>query len=122
MSRSRDLMGGGAGAGLARAIASGGAAVTSAGTGSIANATLLPNETNTLSAASSLDAYLLPSTAQGSQIGDEINVYTTSSTSAVVYGGTGETINNSASATVAQYKYAKFKRFSATEWGMLITA
>lgn len=121
MSRQRDLIGSGFSAGQTRAIASGGAAVTSSGTGSIANATLLPSETNNLSAASSLDAYLLPSTAQGSAIGDEIKVFTTSSTSAVVYAGTGETINNSASATVAQYKMAIFKRFSSTQWGMIVT-
>lgn len=121
MSRVRDLMGSGFSAGQAKAIASGGAAVTSAGTGSIANATLLPNETNNLSAAASLDAYLLPSTAQGSAIGDEIKVWTSSSTSAVVFGGTGETINNAASFTVAQYKMAIFKRFSATQWGAIVT-
>jgi hypothetical protein len=121
MSRQRDLMGSGFSAGQANAVASGGAAVTSAGTGSIANATLLPNETNNLSAAASLNAFLLPSTAQGSAIGDEIKVWTSSSTSAVVYAGTGETINNAASATVAQYKMAIFKRFSATQWGMIIT-
>jgi hypothetical protein len=121
MSRARDLMGTGFSGGQARAIASGGAAVAATGTGSIANATLLPNETNNLSAASSLDAYLLPSTAQGSAIGDEIKVWTSSSTSAVVFAGTGETINNSASATVAQYKMAIFKRFSSTQWGMIVT-
>lgn len=121
MSRARDLMGSGFAAGQTRAIASGGAAVTSAGTGSIANATLLPNETNNLSAAASLDAYLLPSTAQGSQIGDTIYCYATSSTSAVVYGGTGETVNGSASFTVAQNKLAIFKRISSTVWGAIVT-
>jgi hypothetical protein len=115
-------MGAGAAAGLAKAIASGGAAVTSAGTGSIANATLLPNETNNLSAASNLDAFLLPSTAQGSAIGDCIYVWASSSTSAVVYAGTGETSNNAASVTVAQYKLCIFKRISATQWGHIITA
>jgi hypothetical protein len=122
MSRARDLMGAGAPAGLARAISSGGAAVTSAGTGSIANAKLLPNETNNLSAAANLDSYLLPSTAQGSQIGDMIFCYTTSSTSAVVYGGTGETINAAATFTIAQDKLAIFKRISATQWGAIVTA
>jgi hypothetical protein len=95
--------------------------VTSAGTGSIANATLLPNETNNLSAAANLDAFLLPSTAQGSQIGDTIYVWTSSSTSAVVYAGTGETSNNAASVTVAQYKLCIFKRISATQWGHIVT-
>lgn len=121
MSRARDLMGSGMSAVATRAIASGGAAVTSAGTGSIGAATLLPNETNNLSAAASLDAYLLPSTAQGSQIGDTIFAYTTSSTSAVVYGGTGETVNGSATFTVAQNKLAIFKRISATVWGAIVT-
>lgn len=121
MSRQRDLMGAGMSAGLTRALASGNGTVASLGTGSIANATLLPSETNNLSAASNLDAYLLPSTAQGSAIGDEIKVWCSSSTSAVVYAGTGETSNNSATVTVAQYKMCIFKRFSATQWGHIIT-
>lgn len=121
MSKKRDLMGAGASAGLANAIASGGAAVVSAGTGSIANATLLPSETNFLSPAASLDAYLLQSTSQGSQIGDEVNCFGGSATTGVVFGGTGETINGSASFNVAQNKYAKFKRFSATVWGAFVT-
>jgi hypothetical protein len=121
MAKVRELMGAGFSSGQARALQYGGAAVTSAGTGSIANATLLPNETNNLSAAASLDAYLLPSTAQGSQIGDEIKCWTSSSTTGVVFGGTGETINNGASFSVAQYKMAIFKRFSATQWGAIVT-
>jgi hypothetical protein len=121
MSRQRDLMGAGIAAGAARAIASGNGTVVSAGTGSIANATLLPSETNNLSAGASLDAYLLPSTAQGSAIGDCIYVWTSSSTSAVVYAGTGETSNNGATVTVAQYKLCIFKRISATQWGHIIT-
>ncbi len=119
--RSRNLMGAGVPAGAVREFCGGGAAVVATGTGSIAVATLLPYESNNLSAASSLDAYLLPSTAQGSQIGDEIKVWASSSTSAVVYAGTGETSNNSASVTVAQYKMCIFKRFSATQWGHIIT-
>ena len=121
MAIKRNLMGSGAPAALAEAVCGGGPAITSSGTGSIANATLLPRSSNNLSAASSLDAYLLPSTAQGSQIGDEIKVWTSSSTSAVVYAGTGETVNNSASVTVAQYKMCIFKRFTSTQWGYIIT-
>jgi len=121
MSRQRDLMGAGISAGATKAIASGGAAVVSTGTGSIGAATLLPGETNNLSAAASLDAYLLPSTTQGSAIGDCIYVWCSSSTSAVVYAGTGETSNNSATVTVAQYKLCIFKRISATQWGHIIT-
>lgn len=117
----KNLMGAGCSAAQAEAICGGKGTVASTGTGSIANATLLPYETNNLSAASSLDAYLLPSTAQGSQIGDKITVWTSSSTSAVVYAGTGETTNNAASLTVAQYKMAIFTRISSTQWGHIIT-
>jgi len=117
----RNLMGASAPAHLAGAICGGSAALSSAGTGSIANATQISGSCTPLAAAASLDAYLLPSTAQGSQNGDEIKVFTTSSTSAVVFAGTGETINNAASVTVAQYKMAIFKRFTATQWGMIIT-
>lgn len=117
----RNLMGLGVPAGQSQAICGGGPAIVSTGTGSIGAATLLPSSSNNLSAASSLDAYLLPSTAQGSQIGDEIKVWASSSTSAVVYAGTGETANNSASVTVAQYKMCIFKRFTATQWGYIIT-
>jgi len=122
MSIQRQLMGTGVPAPQARAIAGGsGTALASLGTGSIANSTQIPAETAALSAAASLDAYVLPTTAQGSAIGDEYKVFTTSSTSAVVFAGTGETINNGASQTVAQYKMAIFKRFTSTQWGMIIT-
>jgi hypothetical protein len=121
MPTQRQLMGTGLSGPTARAIAGGGAALASAGTGSIAAATLLPTETVNLSAAASLDAYLLPSTAQGSAIGDKITVWASSSTSAVVYAGTGETSNNSATVTVAQYKMCIFTRISATQWGHIIT-
>ncbi len=121
MSKANELMGAGISAGAARAIAGGNGAVASLGTGSIANATLLPSETNNLSAASNLDSYLLPASSKGSQNGDSIWCYTTSATSAVVYGNTGETINGSATFTVAQSKLAVFKRISATVWGAFVT-
>lgn len=122
MSRAKDLIGAGFSAGQCQAVASGGAAVVATGTGSIANAKLLPFETNNLSAGASLDAYLLPSTAQGSSIGDEINCFGGTSTTAVVFAGTGETINGSASFNVAQNKFALFKRVSSTVWGAFVTA
>lgn len=121
MSIKRNLMGLGVPAGQVQAICGGGPALVSTGTGSIGAATLLPGSSNNLSAGANLDAYLLPSTAQGSQIGDEIKVWASSSTSAVVYAGTGETSNNSASVTVAQYKMCIFKRFTTTQWGHIIT-
>lgn len=119
--RQRNLMGVGFSSQQAGSLCHGGAAVVSAGTGSIANATALPYGSNNLSAAASLDAYLLPSTAQGSALGDTIKCWTSSSTSAVVFAGTGETINNAASFTVAQYKQALFTRYSATQWGAFVT-
>lgn len=119
--RQRNLMGVGFSAGQAGALCHGGAAVVSAGTGSIAAATALPYGSNALSAAASLDAYLLPSTAQNSALGDTIKCFTTSSTSAVVYAGTGETINNAATFTVAQYKQAIFTRYTSTQWGATVT-
>lgn len=121
MAIKRNLMGSGFAAQQAQVICGGGPAIASLGTGSIANSTLLPGSSNNLSAASSLDSYLLPSTAQGSQIGDEIKCWCSSSTSAVVFAGTGETANNSASVTVAQYKMVIFKRFTSTQWGYIIT-
>lgn len=121
MSIAENLMGMGMSAGLAGAVASGGAAVVSAGTGSIAASTLLPFETNNLSAAANLDSYLLPASGKGSAVGDSIYCFTSSATSAVVFGNTGETINGSATFTVAQNKLAIFKRISSTVWGAIVT-
>jgi len=121
MAIKRNLMGAGLPGAVVNSICGVGTVQASTGTGSIGAATLLPGSCVNLSAASSLDAYVLPTTAQGSQLGDEIKVWTSSSTSAVVYAGTGETANNSASVTVAQYKMCIFKRFTSTQWGYIIT-
>lgn len=122
MARVRDLTGTGAQPTHAEAIAGTYGAVTAAGTGA-STATLLSYETNAVTAASSNDGVILPTGAQGSNPGDTCYVLTVSSTTAKVYPGSGDTINGSTSAvSVAQNKQAVLKRYSATQWGAMVTA
>lgn len=122
MARMKDVMGTGNSGPAARAIV--GTFGTIVGTGtSQATATALPYALNTITTASSQEGGLLPTTAQGSEIGDSITVYVSASTTGKVYPGGTETINGSTSAiSVAQAKMAIFTRTSATNWGNIITA
>jgi hypothetical protein len=81
-------------------------------------------ETNIVSAASgSANSVVLPTSAQGSGLGETRYVFTSSSTSAIVYPGGSETANGSTSGiTVAQNKLLVLKRVSSTAWAYVITA
>lgn len=96
--------------------------VTAAGTNQ-GTATLLSAAVNAVSAAGSADGVVLPTAAQGSQVGDDFWILCTSSTTAKVYPGGSDTINGSASAvSVAQNKMLILKRFTPTAWGAIVTA
>ena len=123
MARVRDVMGAGTPSLQAQQIVNGSGTVTSAGTGSQANATLLSYANNDCVTAASLDTFVLPTMAQGSVVGDVVYATVETSTSGVVYPGGAETIVGSTSAkTVAQHKTAIFVRSSTTNWGYFVTA
>ena len=123
MARIRDLMGTGHSGAAAKAIAGTRGAVTAAGSSSQANGTLLSYETNFVTTAGGADSVVLPTSAQGSQPGDEVVVFNNTSTSCNCYPGGSETANGSTSAiSVAQNKLLRCKRVSATGWGYIITA
>jgi hypothetical protein len=122
MARLKDLMGTGT-SGAAAAANNSSGSVTSAGTGSQANGTLLGYANNDCVTAASLDTFKLPTAAQGTAKGDVIYATVETSTTGVVYPGGTDTINGSTSAVnVAQHKTAIFVRSSATNWGMIVTA
>lgn len=122
MARVRDCMGTGSSATNAQAIAGTAGAITAAGTTQAA-ATLLSYETNAVTSAGSADAVVLPTGAQGSNPGDSAYVLALSSTTVQVFPGGSDTINGSTSAVnVAQNKMAIIKRYSATAWGLIVTA
>lgn len=123
MARVRDVMGTGTAALAAANIVNGSGSVTSAGTGSQANGTMLSYANNDCVTAASLDTFVLPTMAQGASLGDTVFVTVETSTSGVVYPGGSDTIVGSTSAkTVAQHKTAMFIRSSATNWGYFVTA
>ena len=123
MPRIRDVMGAGNSSGSSQAIVNTSGQVTGTGTGSQAAGVLLSYANNDCVTASSLDTFVLPTTAQGSAVGDVIYVTVETSTSGVVYPGGSETIVGSTSAkTVAQHKTAIFVRSSSTNWGYFVTA
>lgn len=95
--------------------------ITTAGT-SQGTATLISTAFALLTTAASQTGAILPSSASGSQVGDEVVCWCLTSTSAVVYPAGSETINNASSITVAQYKMLFLKRVSTTAWGAIITA
>ncbi len=123
MPRVRDAIGLGTPPQAAQALVNSSGAVTATGTGSQANGVLLSFANCDLITASSLDTFVLPTSAQGSVVGDVIYATCETSTSAVVYPGGAETIVGSASAkTVAQHKTGFFVRSSSTNWGYTVTA
>ena len=123
MPRIRDAIALGTAPQAAQALINMTGTVTGTGTGSQANGVLLSYANNDLVTASSLDTFVLPTSAQGSVVGDVVYATTRSSTSAVVYPGGAETIVDSTSAkTVAQSKTAIFVRATSTNWGYLVTA
>ena len=122
MATVRALMGSGFSGGQALALNQRGA-VTASGSNSQANGALLSYGVNDVTTGASADSVVLPTSAQGSQPGDEMYVYVGSSTSGKLFPGGSETINGSTSAvTVAQGKMALCVRTSSTNWGHIITA
>lgn len=122
MARVRDLMATGQQGTAAQSIAGTYGAITAAGTTQGA-ATLLSYETNLLTTGAGADSVVLPTGAQGSQPGDSCFVLNGSATTAQVFPGGSDTINGSTSAVnVAQNKQAVLKRYSATAWGLMVTA
>jgi hypothetical protein len=123
MARVRDAIGMGTAPQAAQALVNSQGSVTGTGTGSQANGVLLSFACNNLITASSLDTFVLPTSAQGSMVGDVIYATTDTATTGVVYPGGAETIVNSASAkSIAQSKTGVFIRNSSTNWGFLVTA
>lgn len=115
--RIRNLMGAGAAAALANAIV--GATGTVNAINSVQNSLLLPYDNNILVTSGGATAGTLPSIAQGSSIGDSVEVFNSGS-GALVYPATGEQINNAGAnvpASVASNTRATFKRLTATLWG-----
>lgn len=122
MARVRDVMGTGASATHAQAIAGTTGSVTAAGTTQGA-ATLLSFETNVVTSAGSADSVVLPTGAQGSNPGDLAYVQAISATTVQVFPGGADTINGSTSAVnVAQNKMGVFKRLTNSTWGAFVTA
>lgn len=121
MAKVMEVMAAGTAPGTAQAIVSTYSAVTAAGT-TQGTATALPAAVNFSTAAASQTGVLLP-TGGNAITGDEIKVFTTSSTATSVYPGGSDTINGSTSAfSVAQNKMAIFVRVSSTGWGAIVTA
>ena len=122
MARVRDCMGTGSAPANAQAIAGTAGAITAAGSSQGAS-TLLSFETNFVTTASSAVGVVLPTSAQGSANGDTCYVFCNTSDTATVYPGGSDTINGSSSAVnVAQNKMAVIKRFTSTQWGLVVTA
>ncbi len=123
MARVKDAIGLGTAPQAAQALVNTSGQVTGTGTGSQANGVVLSYANNDCVTASSLDTFVLPTTAQGSIVGDVVYATVETSTSGVIYPGGSDTIVGSASAkTVAQHKTAIFVRSSATNWGYFVTA
>jgi hypothetical protein len=119
MTYQNKLMGLGLPAEVAKEVVGGsGSAVTCKGASAGGSPTIISGSFNILTAAASNTGCQLPAyNAATCQVGDVVMVYTTSGTSAVLYPATGETIDNNASVTVAQYHMAILKRVSSTLWG-----
>lgn len=123
MPRQNDVMGSGIPGMAAQAICGTYGNVTATGSNSQANGALAGYAINNVTTAGGADSIVLPTTAQGSDLGDSMVVYTASSTSIKIFPGGLETVNGSTSAiTAAQAKMAIFFRTSATNWGHIITA
>ncbi len=123
MARIRDAMGAGTPGLQAQALVNTSGQVTATGTGSQGAGVILSFANNDCVTASSLDTFVLPTAAQGAQVGDVVWATVETSTSGVVYPGGSDTIVGSSSAkTVAQHKTAAFIRSSTTNWGYLVTA
>lgn len=123
MPRIRDVLGSGMAPLAAQQIVNGSGQVTGTGTGSQGAGVILSYANNDCITASSMDTFVLPTGAQGAQVGDVVYATVETSTSGVVYPGGADTIVGSASAkTVAQHKTGVFIRTSATNWGYLVTA
>jgi len=117
------LMGFGMPAGQALQLTPSTTPITCAGASAGGSPTAITQSFCVLTAASSQTGAILPAfSAATCQVGDSIKCYTTSSTSAVVYPATGETVNNNSSVTVAQYKLLWLTRASATNWAYIISA
>ena len=122
MARVRDCIGTGSAPINAQAIAGTAGSITAAGSSQGAS-TLLSYETNFVTTASSAVGVVLPTGAQGSMPGDSCYVFCNTSDTATVYPGGADTINGSSSAVnVAQNKMAVLKRFTSTQWGLIVTA
>jgi hypothetical protein len=96
---------------------------TGIGTSQASGAPLVLGEFSLLVTAGGNTAFTLPNV----DIGDEIEVFNTTSTAALVFppAGLSANINNGttdASISLAQNKYARFKRLTATLWMSGLTA
>ena len=122
MARIRDLMGSGVPAMQATMTVGGTGTIAGVGT-SQATGVLVSYANNILTTAGGATAAVLPTNAQGSNIGDEHFIFTSSSTTGIVYPGGSDTANGSTGGiNVAQSKMLHIKRLSATAWGYIITA
>lgn len=122
-SSAKTLMASGMAAGQAKLV--GGDVVSKAGVGTaqVGATQLSVGEYTLLTTAGGATAFVLPNC----NIGDECEVYNTTSTAALIFppAGIGGTINGGsgdASVSLAQNKVALFKRLSATNWASGLTA
>lgn len=122
MSFKKSVMGSGIAAAAANVIVGDVATVAGVGTAQ-AGAALVGTDTVNMTTASGQTGFVLPTAAQGAQVGDSCSLYCASATTALVYPGGAETANASTSAiSVAQNKLLMLKRVSATNWGYIVTA
>jgi hypothetical protein len=93
--------------------------VTIAGIGTTqSGAAPLSGATCLLTTASGQTAFVLPASGPGSNPGDEIYVYNTTATTALIYPAGAETIDGSTNdVTVAQNAKTSFRRLTTTNWG-----
>jgi hypothetical protein len=121
-SSAKTLMGLGMPGQLARRIGANVVDKSGVGTAQVGGTALSVGEYTLLTTASGQTAFVLPADAA---LGDEVPVYNTTSTAALVFPPTSGTINGGsadASVSLAQNKVACFKKISATNWASGLTA
>src|ERR1700749_3788875 len=123
MAQAKELMGSGVPSAAAKATVGGFSVVAAAGTTQGTAAAL--NTVNRVTASPSNTGVILPSTAQGSQVGDRITVFSGSATAIVLYTATGESINAVTSGVITSYTWTQYQcidfvRVSSTTWAASI--
>lgn len=118
MARVKNLMGCGAPAAQAQATVGKVGTVTGVGT-TQTGAALLAYDINNLVTAGGATAFILPSVAQGSTVGDSVSVFVTTATASAVFPDVGSAIDgNGANTSIGptQLTGTTFIRVSATQW------